>query len=67
MTVTYTPTGVLLVWGVTGYQLQVKTDLVPVPGRLVGGYPGLGQITVPYSSGIQFFRLWAQAHRPDPG
>jgi len=58
MTVTYTPTGVLLVWGVTGYQLQVKTDLGSgtwtdwsVDTR------GLGQITVPYSSGIQFFRL----------
>jgi uncharacterized protein (DUF2141 family) len=58
MTVTYTPTGILLAWGATGYQLQVKTDLGSsawtdweVDTR------GLTQITVPYSSGVQFFRL----------
>jgi hypothetical protein len=58
LTVTYTPTGILLAWGATGYQLQIRTDLGSGAwSDWTVDTRGLSQITVPYSSGVQFFRL----------
>jgi hypothetical protein len=58
MTVTYTSNGMVLAWGAAGYQLQIKTDL---GSGVWTDWPeptlGFSQVTVPYSSGVQFFRL----------
>ncbi len=63
LTVTYTPTGIILAWGVTGYQLQYTTDLGASTWTdwQVGGVPvdtrALTQITIAYSTSVQMFRL----------
>jgi hypothetical protein len=63
LTTTYTPSGILLAWGVTGFQLQYKLDLGATGWTdWAQDTRALTQITVPYSTGIQFFRLggWAR-------
>lgn len=58
LTTTYTPSGILLAWGVTGFQLQYKLDLGAASWTdWAQDTRTLTQITVPYSTGIQFFRL----------
>ena len=63
LTMSRTPSGILLAWGTNSYQLQVATNLTSGTWANYRGdigeqdTTGLTQIMIPYGTGIQFFRL----------